>query len=208
MLLFALVLLATAVCLGGWGLARNWRGGSAAPPQLRLIGFPLAAVALQFVAVRLGPGAERFALVICSQALLLAFCLRNLRYPALRLLLLGFTLNLLPMLLNGGYMPITPDAVVAMTGRPELALASPGTVAHGSKDIVLPPAASPLWFLGDVFVVPYPFVLATAFSIGDVCILLGFGAAVLAFTSPRGNAHVSYRSGAPGSRRSAGPQVP
>jgi len=57
---------------------------------------------------------------------------------------------------------------------------------------VLPIAESPLWFLGDVFVIPRPFVFATAFSIGDILIVLGFGAAVWQFTSSKGDGNGAH----------------
>src|SRR5437588_203413 len=103
--------------------------------------------------------------------MLLAFCAANWRYSALRLLSLGFLLNLLPMLLNGGYMPVTPEAMRAVVGPLKADFVISGLVRSGTKDLVLPMSESRLGFLGDVFVLPYPFMFATVFSPGDVLIL-------------------------------------
>lgn len=184
--LFTLTLLAVGVGVGGWRLLRPGTSGNFALPALRLVPLPLLGLLLQLLALRWAGGVERFALLVASQALLLAFCLANWRYSALRLLMLGFSLNLLPMLLNGGYMPITPEAMSAVVGPQKAEAVISGLARAGSKDIVLPLAESRLGFLGDVFVLPYPFMFATAFSAGDVLILLGFGAAVYQFTAHQG----------------------
>ena len=184
--LFTLTLLAVGVGVGGWRLVRPGSGGSMALPSLRLLPLPLLGLLLQFLALRWAGGPERLALIVASQSLLLAFCLANWRYSALRLLSVGFMLNLLPMLLNGGYMPITPEAMRAIVGPSKADFVISGLARSGTKDLVLPMSESNLGFLGDVFVLPYPFMFATAFSPGDVLILLGFGAAVHQFTSQPG----------------------
>src|SRR5438477_1762150 len=165
--LFTLTLLAVGVGVGGWRIVKPGNG-SMALPSLHLLPLPLLGLLLQFLALRWASGSERFALIVASQSLLLAFCAANWRYSALRLLSLGFLLNLLPMLLNGGYMPVTPDAMRAVVGPLKADFVISGLVRSGTKDLVLPMSESRLGFLGDVFVLPYPFMFATVFSPGDV----------------------------------------
>src|SRR5437660_10304696 len=112
--LFTLTLLAVGVGVGGWRLAVRGGANRVAPPSLRLFPLPLIGLTLQLLALRWASGGERFALIVGSQLLLLAFCVANIRYAALRLLLVGFLLNFLAMLTSSGYMPITPEVASAV----------------------------------------------------------------------------------------------
>lgn len=189
MTLFALTLLTVGVGISGWQIATQRGLGSVALPSLRIVPLPIVGLGLQLVALRWPGGMERLALLALSQVLLLTFFAVNFKYAPLRLLFVGFALNLLPMLLNGGYMPITPEAMVSLYPGTSPQQWSSGLVRAGSKDIVLPAEVAPLWFLGDVFVISKPFIFPTAFSIGDLIIVVGFGWAVYQFTSNRGVSH-------------------
>jgi hypothetical protein len=97
----------------------------------------------------------------------------NRQLPGMLLLGLGLLLNLVVMCANGGYMPIEP-AVVERIGHADHAVATgSGTRLAYSKDIVLPREETRLWLLSDVLVLPPPFPLPSAASIGDVCIAAG-----------------------------------
>jgi len=102
-----------------------------------------------------------------STALVLAALLRNLRQPGLALLALGAALNAVVILANGGYMPVSPDALAAI-GRLE-----PGG-AYGNT--VLATLGTLLPWLGDIIPLPLPVPFRTVVSIGDL--LIGAGAAV------------------------------
>lgn len=195
MALFALTLLGAGLGVVGWRVAR---GGlrSGAPPPLRGLPLPLLAFALQWVALGSAGGALRLGLMAVSQALLLGFFAANYRYRPLRLLGLGFLLNGAAMLTGGGYMPITPEAMAVL--HPGADDWPAGFVRAGSKDIVLPAAQSPLWFLGDALALGVPFPLPTAFSVGDCLILAGFAWTVYHFTSPQGETNATHRIGAAG----------
>ena len=69
-------------------------------------------------------------------------------------------------------MPIGADALERL-GHTELAALPSGTLLGCSKDILLAREDALLWFLGDVFTIPPPFPLPTAFSSGDVFIACG-----------------------------------
>lgn len=149
----------------------------------------MAGLALQMWALRWSGGIERLMLFALSQVLLLVFLFVNWRSRSLRLLILGYALNVLPILFNGGYMPITPEAMSSLhTGTPPSEW-TVGLVRAGSKDIVRASAQAPFWFLGDIFVLSRPFPLPTAFSVGDLLILLGFGWIMTDLSTPRWSHH-------------------
>lgn len=93
----------------------------------------------------------------------------NRRLPGISWLAAGVFLNGLAIVANGGWMPIAPQAVAALGDG-----AWPVGTHHGTfKDVVLLRSATRLWFLSDVFVIPRPFPWPTAFSIGDILIVVG-----------------------------------
>jgi len=112
-------------------------------------------------------------ILVISQLLLLVFVLFNRRQPGFWLLGLGLALNLLVILLNGGYMPISPETVRTIyPGVPD----SQWQIGHrlgNGKDIVLLPEETRLWFLSDRFTFPEGWNLLVAFSFGDILIALG-----------------------------------
>ncbi len=209
MTLFALTLLIVGLGIGGWRITKYRGWGSPAIPVLRLWLLPFIGLALQFGALRWAGGTERIALFALSQALLVLFFGANFKYAPLRLLALGFVLNLLPILLNGGYMPITPEAMASLNPGTRAEQWISGLTRAGSKDIVVSAGEAPFWFLGDVFVLSRPFPLPTAFSVGDVIILIGFGWTVYQFSSPKGanNHGQAHRTGTASQRGSRGQAV-
>ena len=111
-------------------------------------------------------GAEGpFIYVISTLAVMVAL-LRNLRLPGLAIVALGATLNLVPVVANGGSMPSDPAAWLALTGTAEVPVAFYSNVTLIGPDTLFP-------FLGDLFVWPRPLPFATVFSIGDAVIAVG-----------------------------------
>ena len=161
------------------GLARGGRLGNLAQLRVRYLWLPLFLFAAQTAVVvfpvreggelsRLGP-----VVVVGTYAALIAFVLLNRHLPGARLLLLGAALNLAVIVANGGYMPVTPEAL-ARAGHTNLISARGDALyVHGSKDIVLDRTETRLWPLSDVFVIPQRLPLAGSFSLGDVAIALG-----------------------------------
>lgn len=86
---------------------------------------------------------------------------------------LGLVLNLVVMAANGGWMPVTPEAIRAV-GYTHLApsLVS-GTRVYSSKDIILLRQETRLWYLSDVFVLSRPFPIPSICSVGDMLVALG-----------------------------------
>ena len=112
-------------------------------------------------------------LFLLSLLMLLIFVWRNRQLKGIQIVGLGVICNLLVILVNGGWMPITPQT---------LAHINPGTVPEQwpaqvhygySKDIILLRQQTKLWALSDILVLPPPFPHPTAFSWGDLLIALG-----------------------------------
>jgi len=176
------------------GLAGILRGGQLHNlGHLRLRGswIPLVMFALQLVVVifPMGRGAAWFRLgpwvTVATYALLMAFLMANRRLPGLRLVLLGAALNLAVILANGGYMPVTREAL-ERSGHLDLII-DHGEKAYvlGSKDIVLSEAETHLKLLSDVVGIPETFPTSATFSLGDVFIMAG--AAWLAYRALLGD---------------------
>lgn len=118
--------------------------------------------------------------LIFSYLLLVAFVWMNRRLPGMPIIALGLLMNLTVMLANGGYMPISPEAVRRVGHEYELQSTEPGARLKYTKDILLPREQTRLWFLSDVFVIPPPFPIPTVFSTGDAVLALGIWVLVLA----------------------------
>jgi len=82
-------------------------------------------------------------------------------------------MNLLVVLANGGFMPVTLEAL-RRAGLVHLALGlEPGSRLVATKDILLPRQDTRLWILSDIFVIPPPLPFNTIFSLGDFFLALG-----------------------------------
>ena len=135
------------------------------------------ALAIQIVAVYWATGdrylyLQRGALVV-SSLLLLPMVWRNRRSPGLALIGLGLVLNLAVMVANGGFMPITSEAVARIEHQHLIVRLDGVERMSGSKGIVLPREETVLWVLSDIFIIPPPFPVASAVSLGDVLVVVG-----------------------------------
>lgn len=135
------------------------------------------ALAIQIVAIYWATGDRYLYLqggaLVVSSLLLLPVVWCNRRSPGLALIGLGLALNLAVMVANGGFMPITPEAV-ARIGHQHLIVQLGGVERmSGSKGIVLPREETALWVLSDIFIIPPPFPVASAFSLGDALVAVG-----------------------------------
>ena len=161
------------------GLARAWYGRRPLQvPQLQHIWLVVIAFIPQWLAFHL-PATNAvipdWAAALClpfSQAILLIFAWVNRQHVGGALLLLGLALNLLVITANGGFMPISPEAVHRLApGAPDTW--EIGSRLWGGKDVVLPLHATRLRWLSDYFLTPRWFPLQIAFSLGDVFIAGG-----------------------------------
>jgi Family of unknown function (DUF5317) len=173
-ILAAAVLVAVIIGLvGGGSLQRlaslpfrfGWIALVAFALQIYLIYFP-EPVSAGLLSIRVG-------VLMLSYALLLIVIWQNRALPGIWLIGAGLVANFAVMVLNGGYMPITPQAL-AQAGFAHSALsAQAGARVLATKDIVLPHDATIAWWLSDIFVLPPPFPLPTVFSAGDTMVALG-----------------------------------
>lgn len=172
MLFFALLLLAILAVVG---VVARRRSTGPIEIELRVLWLAPCALLLQLPLVQAWGGAGwRSILFLASYSLLFLFCALNWRYVGARLLLAGFLLNFTVIAANGGFMPISQQAVARLHPGTTAADWPAGTLRQGSKDIILPADEIRLGFLSDAIVVPPPFPLPTAFSAGDLVILAGF----------------------------------
>jgi hypothetical protein len=115
----------------------------------------------------------RSVVLVFSYALLLVVVWLNRQLAGVKLIALGLLLNFLVIVLNGGFMPITPEALLRTgydVNAPEL---ETGYLVGRSKNVVMEAGKARLWFLSDIFVLPRPFPIPAAFSLGDVVIAAG-----------------------------------
>jgi len=111
------------------------------------------------------------AALVSSQALLLVFAWFNRNQPGFWALGLGLVLNLIVITLNGGLMPVGPETTAQL-----LPNAPPDAWKVGDRlgwNVVLPTAATRLWWLSDQLLLPAWFPYRKALSVGDVSIAVG-----------------------------------
>jgi hypothetical protein len=109
------------------------------------------------------------AVYLATHVAVLAAVVANVAIPGLRLVALGALSNLAAIAANGGYMPVSGDALAAMGRGAE--------VGYSNSRLVDAPVLVPLT---DVFSMPTWIPMANVFSIGDVLISAGVLVAVLA----------------------------
>lgn len=151
------------------GLARGGSLVAFGQHRWRFPFLPVLAVGMQvvgFLPDESASGAARaFAAVlhILSYLLAFAFIWVNRRTPWLWLMAVGLVANAIVILANGGFMPVSPEAVA---GTPTAEVIGRGHY----NNAVLMGTATRLWFLGDVLRTPRWLVPSRAFSIGDLTI--------------------------------------
>lgn len=109
--------------------------------------------------------------LIGSQLVLIAFVWLNRRQPGVWVMGLGLVLNLIVIILNNGWMPISPEAL------DQLQVSSSTWQLwqrHGfSKDMVIPINGTKAWILSDVFRINFLNIYKVAFSFGDILVASG-----------------------------------
>ncbi len=110
------------------------------------------------------------ALHVLSYLLSLVFIWINRRMPWVWVIGVGLAANFTVIAANGGFMPVSPDALVGTSSAP-VALKA---VHHNSR---LMGEGTRLRFLADVFRTPDWFVIKRTFSLGDI--MIGVGAFAL-----------------------------
>jgi hypothetical protein len=168
-----------AVLSGAIGLLRGGRIYNLTHLSIRWSGLPLLALGLQLFIIY-GPAradARSFglpALMILGSYVLLVFAvLANRRIPGMMLLGVGAALNLLVILLNGGWMPVTAEHLVAAGLLSSPTALEPGQRVPFSKDVLVARHEGYLSWLSDVFMISKAGPLSAVFSLGDGLMMLG-----------------------------------
>ena len=112
---------------------------------------------------------------VASNLVVLVAVGRNLSIPGMVLVLIGGAANLITIVANGGYMPVSPEAVAAMGRLPKEGYSNSRLL----DAVVLGP-------LTDIFAMPTWIPLANVFSVGDALIGVGAAIAVVAAMHGRG----------------------
>ncbi len=145
-------------------------------PALLLLAFLIQAAAFQIPVTRSLISNQAASLILIgSQLALLLFVGFNLNQPGFWALGLGLGLNLLVIVINGGWMPITPETLARLNPGVPSSTWQIGERIGMSKDILIPSSGVHLEWLADRFLVPHWFPLHAAFSLGDIFIALGAG---------------------------------
>lgn len=141
---------------------------------IALLALAMQVSVIYFPRPRVGSLAEWHTLLLLgSYALLIVAVVLNRHLPGLPVISLGLGLNLLVMLANGGFMPITWEAL-EKAGLAHLALsAEPGARIMATKDVLLPREQTSLWWLSDVLVIGSPWPIRAVFSPGDMLLAAG-----------------------------------
>ncbi len=136
----------------------------------------------------------RTLVLLVSYGLLAMVVIANRTLAGMLLIGTGLLLNLTVMVANGGFMPVTPEAL-QRAGLGGLALSQEaGARLMATKDILLPRAETALWLLSDLWVVPPPF--GSVFSLGDLVLAGGaFHLLQSAMVGPRVGGAVPQASG-------------
>jgi hypothetical protein len=114
------------------------------------------------------------ACLVLSQTLLFIFAFANLGLPGMRILLVGLACNLIVILANGGFMPLSLDAAARLVDQTVLEGMVVGQrVSSASKDVLLADSQITLPLLADRFVPPPIISYRFAFSLGDVFVAAG-----------------------------------
>ncbi len=156
-------------------MTKRWR--LAFPkPRIRFGWLALLALTAQLIVIYVGfgdAGVIRRFVFPSSLVLLLVFVLLNRRYAGLLIASVGILLNLLPVVANGGLMPVSPANLEKAGYGDDLADLDPGDPVPRTKNVLLDEDETRLQLLSDrlVWRALGPFPL---FSIGDVVIAGAF----------------------------------
>jgi hypothetical protein len=124
-------------------------------------------------------------ILILTQSAVIGLLFLNRHLPGAKIFVLGLVLNLVVMVANGGWMPVTPETssfvhparIVEVHARPP-----------SSKNIVLARSETKLWILSDIIRLALPWE-RTAISIGDALLIVGAAQFIFQATARGKNVH-------------------
>lgn len=146
----------------------------------------LIALGLQLLVIYSGLGDLAFlrrAFFVLSYLLLLLFVAANWRKLGIAIIGLGLFLNLLPILANGGLMPVTPETMERAGIARRIEGVEEGEAIPLTKNVLLAREDTRLWALSDILVWDNPANIR-AFSVGDLVILFGLAVTLVQILLP------------------------
>ncbi len=180
-MLLPLLLSVIPAILIGWTVKGRLSG--LAQVRLQSVWLVVAGLAAQVVAMGyVGRGlsftaAHRPAIIIVTYVVVLVGLVRNWRVPGMPVVALGFALNFLAIVANGGQMPVTRDIIDDSGQHWLIADIQDGQPVWLSKDILLPKEHTRLWALSDIFITPPP--VRRAASLGDFVTYAGMALVIV-----------------------------
>lgn len=134
-----------------------------------------------------GQTALQILVLVSSQLALILLLGLNRHLPGVKLFILGIALNLLVMIANGGWMPVSPETyryiypnrVVDIHSRPP-----------SSKNIILQREETSLWVLSDIIRLTLPW-RRTAISVGDVLLVVAAAQFIFQSTSTKAQGYTN-----------------
>jgi hypothetical protein len=158
----------------------RWKGEKWSPPFFQATWLVFLGFLPQLLTIYIPVTREYFsdrlasASLIFSLLLLLIFAIVNRRLPGMYLLMLGLGANLLAILANGGFMPLSLETASKLWEQPALATLKIGErISSGSKDILLLREQIVFPWLADRFLPPDFLSYRFAYSLGDIFISIG-----------------------------------
>ncbi len=156
-------------------------------PKASFRAMPLMFLALALelaVSSRLGPYIAQAgelalsAIAVLQAILLISFVILNLRIPSLWLIGIGGLMNALPMAVNGGRMPISPQIMTIAPGSPYTEVLMSGSVAN----YMLAGPGTRLLFLSDI--IPFRGITLYMISAGDIVTSCGLAVLMISLMLP------------------------
>lgn len=113
---------------------------------------------------------------LVQKGLLLGLVIMNIRIPGAFLIVVGMVMNLIALIIHGGVMPASPEALDAAFGA---GFAEKAAKVDHVQSVVMDTATN-LAFLCDIIAAKRPFVLIPAvYSIGDLVMSTGIFIAII-----------------------------
>lgn len=167
-----MVLLAGIVAGIVVGLLQGGKLANLGKIHLRWAWVAVLALVIQAILIRVRPDWDSAARVFfpLTHAVILGVAWINRDLDGMWLVAAGAALNLIVMMANGGFIPVTPEALVRAGLAEDTQSIVPNTRVATSKGFILPKDESTLWWLGDVIALRF---IRTIISVGDVLIVPG-----------------------------------
>jgi hypothetical protein len=175
MVLVAAVITGLLLGIGrAWVNKREYRVYDLKAPALVLLAFIPQFLIFYLPATRSRiPETTASILFVSSLIILIAFSLLNIRKTSFWSVTAGFLLNVVVILSNGGWMPISPQTAQKILPAGSVDALQIGQRIGYSKDVLLTREETRLWFLSDRLTLPQWINYGVAFSVGDLLLFIG-----------------------------------